>query len=160
MSQALHANARRVQDLLSRAGSQATVVQLADSTRTSAEAAAALGVEVGQIGKSVVLLAGGAPVVVVASGPDRVDTDAVAARFGGAAVTRPDAPTVRDATGYPIGGVSPVGLPPGVPVLVDRALERYSPIWVAAGHPHAVFRTDFAELVGLCGGEVGDFRQI
>lgn len=157
MSQPLHRNAVRVQEALKEAGSGAEVRQLADSARTSVEAAAALGVEVGQIGKSLVFLAGGRPVVVVASGPDRVDTAAVSAHFGGAEVTRPDAREVKTATGYPIGGVSPVGLPAGVPVLVDRRLGAFSEIWVAAGHPHAVFRTTFDELVDLSGGHVGDF---
>src|SRR5579875_1304121 len=108
---ALHPSARRVQLVLEASGARGTVRQLEASTRTSAEAAEALGVEVGQIGKSLVFLVDGAPVVVVLSGTDRLDTSALAAHLDCSAVTRPDAEGVRQATGYPIGGVSPVGLP-------------------------------------------------
>ena len=159
MNLPLHRNALVVQQALAAAGSRSEVRQLTDSARTSAEAAAALGVEVDQIGKSLVFLAGDRPVVVVACGGDRVDTAAVSAHFGGSPVTRPDARLVKDTTGFPIGGVSPVGLPAGVPVVIDRGLARFTDIWVAAGHPHAVFRTGFEELVRLSRATVGDFRE-
>ena len=128
------------------------VRQIPDSTRTSAEAAAALGVEVGQIAKSLVFLADGGPVMVVASGADRVDTAKLSAHLGGAAITRADADAVRAATGYPIGGVSPAGLDRSLPVLVDRALAGFDEVWAAAGTPNAVFPTTFDELLVIAGG--------
>lgn len=159
MSGALHRNARRVQDALAAAGSTAEVRQLDSSARTAPEAAASLGVEVGQIGKSMVFLADGRPVVAVVSGTDRVDPQKVAAEVGTVAATRADADAARAATGYPIGGVSPVDIAPDVPVLVDRALARYDVVWVAAGTPHAVFPTSFDELVRASGGRPADVRE-
>ncbi|MGH9063661.1 MAG: YbaK/EbsC family protein [Acidimicrobiales bacterium] len=155
----LHPSARRVQEALAAAGSDAAVRQLEDSTRTSAEAAQALGVEVGQIAKSLVFLADGRPLVVVASGADRVDTEAVARAVGAKRVSRADAGAVRDATGYPIGGVSPVGLGPGITVLVEEALARFERVWAAAGTPNAVYPTSFAELLSVTRGRPADVRQ-
>lgn len=150
--------AERVQAALSAAGSPAQVVELAQSTRTSAEAAAALGVEVGQIAKSLVFLADGAAVLVVASGADRVDTVALGHALGDRQITRADADGVRSATGYPIGGVSPVGLPAGLPVLVERALDQYDTVYAAGGTPHALFPTSYDELLRLTGGRPSDVR--
>lgn len=155
----LHPNAFRVQEVLAAAGSGAEVRQLADSARTSAEAAEALGVEVGQIAKSLVFLADGKPVMVVASGADRVDTSAVARQLDVVRVERAGADRVRSATGYSIGGVSPVGLAPQLPVLVDEALAAFEVVWAAAGTPHAVFPTTFAELLALTGGRSCAVRQ-
>ncbi len=152
----LHANAQRVQQALAAGGSSAVVVELPDSARTAAEAALALDVEVGQIAKSLVFLADDAPVMVVASGADRVDTERLSTHLGGAKIRRADADIVRQATGYPIGGVSPAGLNGAIPVMVDRALESYAVVWAAGGTPHAVFPTTFAELVVITGGDVVD----
>lgn len=133
--------------------------ELADSTRTSLEAATALGVEVGQIAKSLVFAAGDGMVLVVASGADRVDISALSAALNGARIRRADADSVRAATGYAIGGVSPVGLPEGLPVLVDRMLSTYDVVWAAAGTPHAVFPTTYDELLRLTGGAPADVRE-
>src|SRR6202022_2211995 len=143
----LHANAERVQVALAEAGSSAVVVELPDTARTAAEAALALDVEVGQIAKWLVFLADDAPVMVVASGADRVDVERLSSHLGGVKIGRADADVVRQATGYPIGGVSPAGLQGTVRVMVDRALEAFAVVWAAAGTPHAVFPTTFAELV-------------
>jgi prolyl-tRNA editing enzyme YbaK/EbsC (Cys-tRNA(Pro) deacylase) len=129
------------------------------STRTAAEAAAALDVDVANIAKTLVFVADGRPLVVVAGGASRVDTARLADAAGGAAVDKADADTVREATGYPIGGVSPVGLPDGLPVLVDEALRPLTPIWAAAGHPRAVYRTTFDELLTVSGGSVVDVAE-
>jgi Cys-tRNA(Pro) deacylase len=129
------------------------------STRTAAEAAEALDVDVANIAKTLVFVADGTPLVVVAGGASRVDTTRLAAAFGGAKVDKADADTVRQATGYPIGGVSPVGLPEGLAVLVDEALAPLTPIWAAAGHPRAVYRTTFDELVAISGGRVVDVAE-
>lgn len=155
----LHPNARRAQEALLAAGCSAQVRQLADSARTAAEAAAALGVHVGQIAKSLVFLADGRPVLVVASGPDRVDTHAVARELKAERVSRADAAAVREATGYPIGGVSPAGLRADLEVLIDEGLAAYEVIWAAAGTPHAVYPTTFAELLSVTGGRTVDVRE-
>lgn len=150
----MHKNALRVQEALRAAGSEAQVRELPDSTRTSAEAAAAIGVEVGQIAKSLVFVVDGEPIVAVLSGIDRLDTEKLRDLRGGAVVERADADLVRSATGFPIGGVSP--LAHGAPVIVDEGLAAYEVIWAAAGTPNAVYPTTFAELVAASGGEVGD----
>jgi prolyl-tRNA editing enzyme YbaK/EbsC (Cys-tRNA(Pro) deacylase) len=155
---AVHANVARVQQALAAAGSNAQVQELPDSTRTSVEAANALGVAVGQIAKSLLFLADQNPVMVVASGADRVEVARLSAHLGGAKIKRADADAVRDATGYPIGGVSPAGLNGTVTVLVDQALSVFDVVWAAGGTPHAVFPTTFAELLRITGGEPVDVR--
>jgi prolyl-tRNA editing enzyme YbaK/EbsC (Cys-tRNA(Pro) deacylase) len=152
----VHKNASRVQEALREKGSDAQVVELPDSTRTSAEAAAAIGVEVGQIAKSLVFVVDGEPVVAVLSGVDRLDTHKLRRLRGAARVERADADRVREATGFPIGGVSPVGH--DAPVIVDQGLASYDVIWAAAGTPNAVYPTTFAELVAASGGQVVDVR--
>ena len=154
---ALHRNAQRVQEALLAAGIDARVRRLDDSARTAPEAAAALGVEVGAIAKSLVFQAvpGSADpfyVLVVMSGSERVDTNKLAATLGAAKIKRPDADGVREATGYPIGGVSPAGLPSGLTVLVDESLKEFDVVWAAAGTPHDVFPTTFEELLTITGG--------
>lgn len=155
----LHPSAARVQAALELGGAAGRVTQLTESTGTSAQAAAALGVEVGQIGKSLVFLVDERPVVVVLRGSDRLDTEALRSHLGAGAVRRPDAGEVRRATGYAIGGVSPIALPADVPVLVDDALAVYDVVWVAAGTPNSVFPTSYRQLVRLCGADTGEFRE-
>jgi prolyl-tRNA editing enzyme YbaK/EbsC (Cys-tRNA(Pro) deacylase) len=152
----MHKNAQRVQDALRAAGSDAEVVELPTSARTSAEAAAAIGVGVGQIAKSLVFAVDGEPVVAVLSGTDRLDPDKLCLALGGATVERADADAVRAATGFPIGGVSP--LAHAARVVVDHGLAAYDVVWAAAGTPHAVFPTTFDELVVVSGGVVADVR--
>ncbi len=148
----MHPNTRRVVDALRAAGCEREVVELTDSARTAAEAASALGVDVGQIANSLVFTAGGEPILVMTSGANRVDTAALGERLG-AVVQRADPDTVRAATGFPIGGVAPVGFPAPLRVLVDEDLLGYDAIWAAAGTPHTVFPTTGAELVRVTGGE-------
>jgi len=155
----LHPSAARVQAALEVGDAAGRVIQLTESTGTSAQAAAALGVEVGQIGKSLVFVVDDRPVVIVLRGSDRLDTEALRSHLGAAAVRRPDADEVRRATGYSIGGVSPIALPAGVPVLVDDGLAVYDVVWVAAGTPNAVFPTSYGELVRLCNAATGQFRE-
>lgn len=147
-----HPSHRRVEEALRSAGFEAVVLELSASTRTAPEAAEALGVDVAAIAKTLVFLADGAPVVVVASGVDRVDTTRLSAELGGAKISRADADAVRAATGYPIGGVSPVALPEGLTVLLDEGLRDQDEVWAAAGTPRGVFRTTFAALLTLTGG--------
>lgn len=148
----LHRNAQHVQQALVDAGLDAQVRVLDDSARTVVEAAAALGVKEGQIAKSLVFLAGDEPVMVVASGDEMVDTDKLAAELGVTKVKRPDADVVRAATGYPIGGVSPAGLPSSLRVLVQESLQRWDVVWAAAGTHHAVFPSTYEDLLRLTGG--------
>ena len=134
------------------------IVTFPDSTRTAAEAATAVGCEVAQIAKSILFRAGDMPVLVVASGANRIDTAKVEAAVS-ASVQRPDAAWVRQVTGFAIGGVSPVGHLTAPTVLVDADLAALDPIWAAAGAPNAVFRTGFAELVRISGGRVADIKE-
>ena len=149
----LHPNAQRVQTALTTAGARGNVITLADSARTAAEAAAALGCEPGAIVKSLLFAADGAPVLVLTSGRHAVDTHRIGALLGAEHVTRADPDLVRDATGFPIGGVAPVGHPHLLRTLVDVALEDYDVVWAAAGTPHTVFPTTCAELLRITGGE-------
>ena len=129
---------------------------LPDAVTTAAAAAAALGVEVGQIANSLVFDADGAPLLVLTSGAHRVDTGKVAALIGAERVRRASPNFVRAATGQAIGGVAPVGHPAPLRTLVDSALEQYAEVWAAGGIPHAVFPTTCAELVKVTGGELAD----
>ncbi len=148
-----------VADLTVRGADPARVARLQllpDAVTTAAAAAAALGVEVGQIANSLLFDADGAPLLVMTSGAHRVDTGKVAAIIGAERVRRASAEFVRAATGQAIGGVAPVGHPAPVRTLVDRALEHYDEVWAAAGIPHSVFPSTFAELVKVTGGDPAD----
>jgi prolyl-tRNA editing enzyme YbaK/EbsC (Cys-tRNA(Pro) deacylase) len=152
----VHPNVERVAAALRGGDASGEIRELADSTRTAEEAAAALGVPVGAIVKSLVFTADGDPVMVLASGDHQVDTVVIATTLGAGKVRRADADTVRAATGYPIGGVPPVAHSTDLRVLVDRHLATYDVLWAAAGTPHAVFSTSFDELVRLTGGDPAD----
>ena len=147
-----HPSTERVAQALRDAGAGGQVRQLEDSTRTALEAAAALGVPVGAIVKSLVFTADGAPVLVLASGDHQVDPAKVAAALSAETVKRADADTVRAATGYPIGGVAPIAHPQQLRTVVDTHLASYDVLWAAAGTPHAVFPTTYDELVRLTTG--------
>ena len=143
----------RVMRALAAAGATGQVRPLDDSARTAKEAAAALGVEVGQIASSLIFLADGEPVLVVASGGHRVDTAKVASLLGAIEVGKATADDVRAATSFVIGGVAPLGFPTPIRTLVDVDLGQYDEVWAAGGHSHWVFPTTFAELLRLTGGE-------
>lgn len=147
---------RRVSQLLAELGHPHAPLWLEVSARTCAEAADALGVQVGQIAKSVVFRrkADEVAVLVVASGDRRVDEKKVAAQVG--AIGRADAEFVKSRTGFSIGGVSPVGHVNAPVVLIDRDLFRFDEVWAAAGHPNGVFRLAPQALVALTGAPVAD----
>lgn len=147
---------RSVADALAARGARGEPVVLPDAARTAAQAAAALGCEVGAIANSLVFDAGGAPVLVLTSGAHRVDTALVAGTLGLARLDRADPEFVRRHTGQAIGGVAPLGHPQPLPTYVDRWLARHDVVWAAAGHPHAVFPTSYAELLALTGGRALD----
>lgn len=155
MSNSLSPSAQRVQHILDGLGFRLTVVELSQSTRTSAEAAQACECEVGQIAKSLVFKGkrSGKPVLVIASGSNRVNEKTLAMLIG-EPVERPDADYVRERTGYAIGGVAPVGHSARLDVFIDEDLLQYEWIWAAAGTPHAVFRLTPADLVRMAGGQV------
>jgi prolyl-tRNA editing enzyme YbaK/EbsC (Cys-tRNA(Pro) deacylase) len=151
--------AQRVDDLLAAQGLGGRVVEFPDSTRSSAEAAAAIGCDLAQIAKSLVFkAASGRPVLVVASGVNRVDEKKIATAIG-QKIGRADADYVRDRTGYAIGGVAPLGHSEPPIVLIDRDLLALDPIWAAAGTPNSVFRLSPDELLRLSGGTVADVKQ-
>lgn len=154
----LHRNAERVQEALRARGAQGQVVEFAASTRTSAEAAAAVGTTVAQIAKSLVFMAGDEPVLVIASGANRVCTAKLAALLG-CEVHRPDGETVKRLTGFPIGGVPPVGHATPLKTIIDQDLFNFADIWGAAGTPYAVFPTTPQELQRITGGMVADIRE-
>ncbi len=137
--------------ILEAAGVQSEVRVLEDSTRTAAEAAAALGCDVGAIASSLVFLADGEPILVLTSGAHRVNTDALAGRIGAQAITRASADQVREATGQPIGGVAPVGHPAPIRTYIDVALKQHELLWAAAGTPHSVFDITYDDLQRLTG---------
>jgi prolyl-tRNA editing enzyme YbaK/EbsC (Cys-tRNA(Pro) deacylase) len=151
-----HPAVARVTARLAELGAGGEVRTLDDAARTAAQAAAALGIEVAQIANSLVFAADGRPLLVMASGGHRVDTAKVAALVGAATVDRADPDFVRTHTGFAIGGVAPVAHPETLPTLVDTALERYDEVWAAAGHPHTVFPTTYAELLRITGGTPAD----
>ncbi|UYM05368.1 YbaK/EbsC family protein [Solicola gregarius] len=147
-----HPAVRTVSAALHERGASGVVRILPDSARTAAEAAAALSVEVGAIVNSLVFDADGEAVLILTSGAHRVDTAKVAADAGVPRLDRATPEFVRTHTGQAIGGVSPVGHPGTVRTYVDHWLERHDTVWAAAGHPHAVFPTTYAELLALTGG--------
>ncbi len=134
------------------------VLTLPGSTRTAAEAAAAVGCTVGEIAKSLVFRAGERAVVAVLSGDDRLDPARLSEAVG-AEVGRADAKFVRAATGYAIGGVPPLGHAGPVVLFVDRGLFRFKRVWAAAGSPFSVFAIEPAGLRDAGGATVADIRM-
>lgn len=133
--------AQQFQDLLQGRGLDLTVIELPDSTRTADDAARSLGCEKAQIVKSLVFRAAATdqPVLVLASGPNRVNERAISAVIG-EEIGKADADYVKRVTGFAIGGVPPIGHREQLTVLVDKDLLRYEETWAAAGTPNAVFR--------------------
>jgi prolyl-tRNA editing enzyme YbaK/EbsC (Cys-tRNA(Pro) deacylase) len=151
----LKGSALKVQKALEAFGMDLEVVELRESTRTSREAAQALGCGVGQIAKSLVFRGArsGKPILVIACGSNRVDEDKLA-ELAGEPVGKANADFVRETTGYSIGGVPPVGHSEALSIYIDRDLLGYGEIWAAAGTPHAVFKLNPAELARITGGTV------
>jgi prolyl-tRNA editing enzyme YbaK/EbsC (Cys-tRNA(Pro) deacylase) len=143
---------QRVSAKLKELGIGGEVHVLADSARTAQEAADALGILVGQVASSIVFkLDDESPLLVITSGRHRVDTKLVAEKLGIAKLHRVDADYVKEKSGFSIGGVSPVGWVNPATILIDEALNDYEVVWAAAGHPHSVYPTTFAELIKCTG---------
>ncbi|WP_329135159.1 YbaK/EbsC family protein [Streptomyces sp. NBC_00670] len=130
-----------------------------EGARTAAEAAAAVGCELGQICKSLIFAADGVPVLVLLDGSSRVDVERLRRELGAEKVTRPRADVVRETTGYAIGGVPPFGHRTRTRVLADRGLLAHEVVWAAAGTPHTVFPMDPKTLVTHAGGTLVDVRE-
>ncbi len=148
-------SAQRVQDAANALGLDVAVAEMTQPTRTAEEAAAACGVTVGQIVKSLVFLgaASGKPYLLLVSGANRVNEKGVA-RHLGEKLTRPGADAVRALTGYTIGGIPPFGHDTPLATYMDRDLLQYDVIWAAAGTPKAVFRTGPGRLRDATGAVV------
>ncbi|EPD90616.1 hypothetical protein HMPREF1486_05793 [Streptomyces sp. HPH0547] len=159
MTQSAAINPRFAQALSALGLGHVEVRTFPDSTRTAAEAAAAIGCELAQIVKSLVFTADGEPVLVLMDGASRVDVDLVRDALGATEVKRADAATVRAATGYAIGGVPPFGHVTEMRVLADRGLLAHETVWGAAGTPHAVFALEPKMLIQHAGGTLADVRE-
>lgn len=156
MKPATSPSALKIQALL---GSRFEVLEFDAGTRTAEDAATAIGCKVAQIAKSLVFRAASErPVLVVASGVHRVDEKTISALVG-EPIARADADFVREATGFAIGGVPPVGHRMAPVALIDESLMAFEEIWAAAGTPNAVFRLTPTELVQLTGGTVAMVRR-
>ncbi len=151
----LSPNALKVQQALNALGLQLNVVELPASTRTSQEAAQALGCQVGQIAKSIVFqtINSHRPILVIASGTNRVNEQVITSLLG-EEIGKADADFVRSRTGFVIGGVPPLGHTEPIETFIDNDLFQYPQIWAAAGTPHAVFRLSPADLPRMTRGKV------
>ena len=149
----LSQSARRVQQALQAIGLPLEVVELPASTRSSLEAARAIGCQVGQIAKSIIFqtCTTHRAVMVIASGPNRINEEVIVGQLG-EPICKADADFVRSSTGFAIGGVPPIGFEMPLPTFIDQDLMSYPEIWAAAGTPHAVFRLAPADLLRMTGG--------
>jgi prolyl-tRNA editing enzyme YbaK/EbsC (Cys-tRNA(Pro) deacylase) len=147
----------RFETWLADANTGLAVMEFPAGTRTAVDAARAVGCEVGQIVKSLVFVAAGAPVVALVSGANRVDEKRLGA-VAGEPVVKADAETARSATGYSIGGVPPFGHTTDVAVFMDRDLLGYEVVWAAAGRPDSVFEIAPGRLRELSGATVVDLK--
>jgi prolyl-tRNA editing enzyme YbaK/EbsC (Cys-tRNA(Pro) deacylase) len=143
----MHPTAARLVERLRQRGLQVEVRTLSDSARTAALAAAALGVDVGQIVKSLVFLHEDAPVLILCAGDRRVDAE----RLG---LVPAPADRVREVTGFSIGGVPPLGHDAELPTTIDESLRRFDSVWAAAGTPHDVFSVETDALIAAIPGAV------
>ena len=151
----LHPTALRFRDRARDVGLDVDVRELSASTRTAAEAAEAVGCELGQIVKSVILVDGDEPLLCLCAGDRRVAADRL-----GEGVRMAKANEVRDATGYAIGGVPPLGHDRPIRTLADRSLTRFDVVWCAAGTPNALFGAPLDDLLAAIDGvEVADIGE-
>lgn len=154
-----HKNVQRVVEAGERLGIRVEPHHQPDGAKTAADAAAAIGCDVGQIVKSLIFGVDGEIVLAYVSGSNQLDEKKLAAAAGGAKCGRVDADAVRAATGYPIGGVPPFGHTSELPVFVDPDLLQYDEVWAAAGTWHDVFPLTPADLVRVGNGTVTDLKR-
>ncbi len=160
MTIVLRNSAQRVQDILHQYNLDIKVIEFKELTRTSQEAAATIGCDVGQITKTLIFKGktSGQPICVIASGKNRVDEKKIK-EYIGEDIERPDAEYVLKHTGFAIGGVSPVGYTFELKPLIDEDLMNYSEIWAAAGTPYAVFRLTPKDLLMITNGRIANVRK-
>jgi len=154
----IHPNVLRVMEAARERGLEITTKRFPEGTKTAADAAAAIGVSVGQIVKSLVFGVDSEIVMALVSGSNQLDEKKLAAAAGGAKCARVDADAVRDATGYPIGGVPPFGHSTQLRVFVDPDLLQYDEVWAAAGTWNDNFGAAPADIVRVAGGVVTDLK--
>lgn len=154
-----HPNVERVVAAAGERGLEIETFHFPDGTKTAADAAAAIGVEVGQIVKSLIFGVDDRIVLAYVSGANQLDERRLAAAAGGSKCTRVDADAVRQATGFPIGGVPPFGHASPLPVFVDPDLLQYDVVWAAAGTWNDVFAIGPDDLVAASGGTVIELRK-
>lgn len=155
----MHPASQKVLDAARRLGIQIDIRQFDQSTRTAQEAADAIGVSLGQIVKSLVFLADGQPILVLASGPNRTDTTKLARQAGADEVQRASADEVQAATGFVIGGVPPIGHSRPLPIYFDRDLLQYDIVWAAAGTPNTVFAIEPRRLAQASGAVIAELKE-
>lgn len=150
-----------VREYVRKLGLEIQVLEATEGTATAPEAAAAAGCELGAIVKSLLFLIDGAPVLVLVAGDQKADQRKLGRLFGVGKkrVRIADAETVQRVTGYPVGGVPPVGHLASLPVIIDQTLERFETVWAAAGDPDAIFPMDTHLLIEITGGRVEDIAM-
>ncbi|HKJ27081.1 MAG TPA: YbaK/EbsC family protein [Anaerolineales bacterium] len=160
MASDLSDSAKRVQEFLTAKGFSFEVRELPGSTRTAQEAADSIGCAVAQIAKSLVFKekASGRPVLVIASGVNRVDVKKVKAAAG-LDLGKADGKFVKERVGFAIGGVPPVGHSEPLETILDPDLKKFETIWAAAGTPFAVFPLQSADLEALTGGTWVEIKE-
>ena len=159
MSQDLHPNVVRVVEAARSLGLDITPRRFPDGTKTAADAAAAIGVEIGQIVKSLIFAVDGEVVLAYVSGANQLDEKKLALAAGGMQCARVDADMVRQATGFPIGGVPPFGHSTQLRVFVDPDLLQYDEVWAAAGTWNDNFGANPNDIVRVSGGVVTDLKR-
>jgi len=156
----VHPNVVRVVAAAKERGLDIATEGFPEGTKTAADAAVAIGVSVGQIVKSLVFGVDGEIVMALVSGSNQLDEKRLAAAAGGAKCVRVDADVVREATGYPIGGVPPFGHSTQLRVFVDPDLLQYDEVWAAAGTWNDNFGAAPADIVRVAGGVVTDLKRV
>jgi prolyl-tRNA editing enzyme YbaK/EbsC (Cys-tRNA(Pro) deacylase) len=154
-----HPNVQRVIDAGAALGLEITPVRFAEGTKTAADAAAAIGVQLGQIVKSLIFAVDGEVVLAYVSGVNQLDERKLAVAAGGLECQRVDADLVREKTGYPIGGVPPIGHLTKLRVFIDPDLLQHDVVWAAAGTWHDVFPLSPSDLERVSGGTVVDLKR-
>ena len=155
----MHRNTRAVIEAGRALGVDVHAREYPDGTRSAADAALAIGVDLGQIVKSLVFAVDGEPVVALVSGDNLLDEEKLALAAGGERAWREDADTVREATGFPVGGVPPFGHREPLRVFVDEDLLGFEELWAAAGTPNTNFAITPDELIRATGGHVCDLAR-
>ena len=156
----IHPNVVRVMEAARERGLEITTKRFPEGTKTAADAAAAIGVSVGQIVKSLVFGVDSEIVMALVSGSNQLDEKRLALAAGGAKCSRVDADAVRAATGYPIGGVPPFGHSTQLRVFVDPDLLQYNEVWAAAGTWNDNFGANPNDIVRVSGGVVTDLKRV